>query len=220
MTARMSDARRRAFLEAYAQSGNMTLSAEQAGMSRSWAVKARRSDPVFDRDCRAAKAASAERLAGGGCNRPPKAWKQRGGVDLVVQHGGKRPAQVVRSAAARWTARAEARFLGRLRQCNNARLACRLAGMTLSSYEAHWRRWPDFRRRVAEARAFARLRLEAQMVAERERPVDPDALFDRIDDLPDFPPGLTIADRINLARRAKGEATRRRRRAIRDSGGG
>lgn len=65
---------------------------------------------------------------------------------------GTEPAQVMRSSVRlRWTRRAEARFLGRLRQSNNVRLACREAGMTLSSCERHWRKWPDFRRRVAKA---------------------------------------------------------------------
>jgi hypothetical protein len=168
----MSGAKRRVFLRAYAQSGNATLSAEQAGVSRSWVSLTRRSDKAFDRDCRAAKAASAERLAGGECNRPPVAWKRSGGVDLVVQRTGKRPPQVVRSLRTQWTPRAEGRFLGKLRQCNNVRLACAKAGMTLSSYEAHWRRWPDFRRRVSEARAFAGPYLEAALEAERERGFD------------------------------------------------
>lgn len=173
MTAKVSAAKRRAFLKAYAQSGNLTLSAEQAGMSKSWVVKAKRSDPDFDRDCRAAKATSVERLAGGECNRPPAAWKRHGGVDLVLQRVGKRPPQVVRTGGRwRWTPRAEGRFLGALRRCNNIRLACDWAGMTLSSYEAHWRRWPDFRRRVSEARAFAGSYLEAKCEAERARPFD------------------------------------------------
>jgi hypothetical protein len=197
MTAKVGEVRRRAFLRAYAQSGNLTLSAEQAGVSRSWVTLARRSDPAFDSECRAAKAASAERLAAGGCNRPPGAWKRRDGIDLVVQRGGRRPPQVVRSSGACWTPRAEGRFLGKLRQCNNIRLACQRAGMTLSSFEAHWRRWPDFRRRVREARAFAEAYLTALCEAERGGGFD-------FEDWPEPNPGPSIADRIRLARRHKG----------------
>ncbi len=170
MTAKIGEGARRAFLKAYAQSGNLTLSAEQAGVSRSWVALARRNDPGFDSECRAAKAKSAERLGGGVCNRPPGAWKRRGGVDLVVQRAGRRPPQLVRSPGAQWTPRAEARFLGMLRQCNNLKLACHRAGMTVSSYEAHWRRWPDFRRRVREARAFAAAWIGAASAAKRARP--------------------------------------------------
>lgn len=172
MSAKTSARRLNDFLRAFAATGNQGLAAEQAGVSRSTIYNLRKADSGFDGRWRAAKAASAEGLAGGGCNQPPKAWKQRGGVDLVVQRTAKRPPRVVRSLRAVWTPRREARFLGKLRQCNNARLACAWAGMTISSYEAHWRRWPDFRRRVAEARAFAGWYLEAALEAERERGVD------------------------------------------------
>lgn len=194
MTAKVSGAMRRAFLEAYAQSGNLTLSAEQAGVSRSWVSLARRSDAAFDARCRAAKAASAERLAAVGSNRPPPGWERRSGASLVVQRAGKRPPQLVRSLRTVWTPRAEARFLGKLRQCNNVRLACARARMTVSSYEAHWRRWPDFRRRVREARTFAGLWLRARSEALREGPFE-------FEVSPELEAGPSIAERIRLARR-------------------
>jgi hypothetical protein len=197
MTAKIGEAKRRAFLKAYARSGNLTLSAEEAGVSRSWVSLTRRSDPAFDAQCRAAKAASAERLAASGCNRPPAAWKRRGGIELVVQRSGRRAPQVVRSPGSCWTPRSEGRFLGMLRQCNNLRLACQWAGLTLSSYEAHWRRWPDFRRRVSEARAFAGAYLDALCEAERGRSLD-------FEDWPEPGPEPSIARRIRLARRHKG----------------
>ncbi len=197
MTAKIGEAKRRAFLKAYAQSGNLTLSAEQAGVSRWWVRLARRSDAGFDARCRAAKAVSAERLSKGGCNRPPGAWKRRDGVDLVIHRAVRRPPQVVRGSGTCWTPRAEDRFLGQLRQCNNLRLACERAGVTLSSYEAHWRRWPDFRRRVSEARAFAGAYLRARYEAELAGPFE-------FEDRPDLERGPSIADRINLARRHKG----------------
>lgn len=197
MTAKVGEARKRAFLKAYAQSGNVTLSAEQAGVSRSWVSLARRGDAGFDARCLAAKAASAERLAPSGRNRPPPAWKQRGGVDLVVHRSRRRPPQVVRGSGTLWTPRAEDRFLGKLRQCNSLRLACCRAGMTLSSFEAHWRRWPDFRRRVAEARAFASLWLRSRIEAGRTEAFE----FDVSQELE---AGVSIAQRINLARRHKG----------------
>lgn len=194
MTAKVSEAKRRAFLKAYGQTGNLTLSAEGAGVSRSWVSLTRRIDPAFDALCRAAKSASAVRLGGDECNRPPGAWKRLGGVDLVVRRAGKRPRQVVRSLRTRWTPRAEDRFLGALRLCNNARLACDWAGMTVASYEAHWRRWPGFRRRVAQARAFASLRLADRIEAEPDGPLD-------VPDRPERDKEVSIADRIRLARR-------------------
>src|SRR3954469_9518004 len=161
----MSGRKRGAFLRGFARTGNVTLAAERAGLSRSWVSMTRRADPAFDADCRAAKAASAERLGRGGGNRPPRGWGREGRTDLMVT----RAAKVVRSAGPwQWTPRAEARFLGQLGQCCNLRLACVWAGMTQSSLEAHLRRWPDFRRRVDETLAFGRIRLEA----ERERPIE------------------------------------------------
>ena len=202
MTGKTSETKRNAFLRAFARTGNQGLAAEQAGVSRSTVYNLRRADPGFDGRWRSAKAASAEALAGNG-NRPPRGWERRGGGELTVCRPGRRPAQVVRSLRTQWTPRAEARFLGRLRQCNNARLACRESGMTLSSFEAHRRRWPDFRRRVAEARAFARLRLEARMEAERERPLELD--WEAVEALP--MPG--IAETIRAVRRARQGWSRR-----------
>ncbi len=56
------------------------------------------------------------------------------------------------------------------------------------------RRWPDFRRRVAEARAFARLWLQARSDKERDGPFD----FDLSKELEAV---ATIAERLRLARR-------------------
>jgi len=194
MVAKYGEDRRRAFLKAYARTGSVTLSAERAKVSRSWVTLTRRGDAGFDARCRAAKAESAERLAGAVSNRPPPGWERGSGAALAVTRAGK----VVRAPSeSRWTPRAEARFLGKLRQCNNLKLACEQAGMTVSSYERHWRRWPDFRRRVREARAFASLWLGAALEAERGRPFDfgdPDAL--------DTPP-LSIDELIRMVRRHK-----------------
>jgi hypothetical protein len=167
-------------------------------VSRSTVRNLRRADAGFDSRWRSAKAASAERLGGGRSNRPPPGWEQRAGTALVVQRTAKRPPQVVRAPGSwRWTPRAEERFLGQLRQCNNLRLACKWAGMTVSSYEAHWRRWPGFRRRVSEARDLASLRLEAELEAERERPWEPD--WEAVEALPQ--PG--IAETIRVVRRRR-----------------
>jgi hypothetical protein len=169
VVAKTSGRKRGAFLRAFARTGNVTLAAERAGVSRSWVSMTRRADPAFDTECRAAKAASGERLRRGAGNRPPPGWARQGRTDLMVTRGGK----VIRSAGPwQWTPRAEARFLGQLGRCANLRLACAWAGMTLSSLEAHLRRWPDFRRRVDETLAFGRLRLEAELEAEHERAIE------------------------------------------------
>jgi hypothetical protein len=96
-----------------------------------------------------------------------------------------------RAGVSRWM---EEHFLGEMRRWNNVREACRRAGVTRSSYEAHWRKWPGFRERVREARAFASLWLAAQREREGERPLEPP-------DLPGLEAIPTIAERIRLLRR-------------------
>jgi hypothetical protein len=104
-------------------------------------------DPAGRSGVRRRLAASGERLRRRAGNRPPSGWARQGRTDLMVTKRGK----VIRSAGPwQWTPRAEARFLGELGKCCNLSQACVLAGMTLSSLEAHLRRWPDFRRRVDE----------------------------------------------------------------------
>jgi hypothetical protein len=106
----------------------------------------------------------------------------------------------VRTFEGQWTPRAEARFLGALPRTCNLRIACEEAGMTLSSYEAHRRRWPDFRRRVEAVLAIGRIRLAAALAAEAERPFDPW-------DLPEGETAsISVAETIRILRR------RRRRR--------
>lgn len=190
MTAKLGGKRLGTYLRALAETGNHSLAAERAGVSRSTIYKLRRADPAFEALWRKAKAKAAERLQSLEGNRPPPGWGGRGGVELAAIRGGK----VIRSSgAARWTPRAEDRFLGQLRLCANASLACVRAGMTVSSYEAHRRRWPDFRRRVTEAKAFGRLWLQAR--EEEGRGVD------EIEVSPECEAAVTIAERIRLARR-------------------
>jgi hypothetical protein len=197
VTAKMSEAKRRAFLKALKQTGNATLAAEQAGMSRSWVSMARRGDAGFDAACRAARAAAAERLGARANNRPPRGWGQRGGADLALCGRGSQRVQVVRAWGRRWTPRAEARFLGLLPATCNLGIAAGQAGMTVSSLEAHLRRWPDFRRRVEAALATGRVRLEAALKAEAERPFDPCDLPEPAGPLP------TIDELIRVARRIR-----------------
>jgi hypothetical protein len=190
VVARVSGRKRGAFLRAFARTGNVTLAAERAGVSRWWVSMTRRADPAFDAQCRAAKAASAERLKRGAGNRPPPGWGRQGRTDLMVTKGGK----VIRSAGPwQWTPRAEARFLGELGKCCNLAIACDWAGMTISSLEAHLRRWPDFRRRVEKARAFAQIRIEGELEAEHARAMERSPRFE-----PE--PVPTIDEMIRLVR--------------------
>jgi hypothetical protein len=87
MTAKMAAAKVEAFLAALAETGNASLSAKQAGLSRSWVTKARWVDAGLDARVREARAAAAARLGAARGNRPAEGWRMRGGVAAAVDQG-------------------------------------------------------------------------------------------------------------------------------------
>ena len=202
MGAKVSSRRRRAFLKAYASCGNVTVAAERVGVSRSWVSLTRRAEPGFDAACRAALAAAKARLAMSPDNRPPRGWERSGGAALV-RFGRRGRVQLVRSARLVWTAAAEARFLAVYGQYCNIRLACAMTGMTLSSCEAHRRRWPGFRRRMDEARAIGSERLAAELAAEQARLIALSARMESLSDPEEPAPPRTIKEVIDMVARHK-----------------
>jgi hypothetical protein len=148
MTAKMAAAKVEAFLAALAETGNASLSAKQAGLSRSWVTKARWVDATLDARVRAARAAAAARLGAARGNRPAEGWRMRGGVSLVVTRRG----QIARAPGRRrWTREKEEHFLLALQKTRNLKVAAPAVGMSIASLEKHMRRWPAFRERVARA---------------------------------------------------------------------
>jgi hypothetical protein len=195
MTARVAAAKVEAFLAALAETGNASLAATQAGLSRSWVNKARGADAGLDARVRAARAAAAGRLARCEGNRPPEEWRMRRGVELVVTRRG----QIARAPGARrWTKRMEERFLFAVRETRNLRLAAPAVGMSLASLEKHRRRWSAFDRRVRAA-----LRLSAGGLAMR-LVVPADAPEEALEPMPagfGWPWGMSVATAINTLRR-------------------
>ena len=147
MTVKMGERRRAAFLRALAASGNQTLAAEQACVSRSWVCKERAASPAFDAEVRALIAAADARLRGGEGNAPPRGWGHLDGVELVVRGTHGRRVQIARARAGQWTARTETRFLEVLGATCNAKAAYAAAGKSKGSAYGHKRRWPGFGRR-------------------------------------------------------------------------
>src|SRR3954466_12743348 len=124
MTAKMSVKRREAFLRALEATGNQTLAAERACVSRSWVCKERGLSPDFDARCRAAIAAADSGLAGAEGNRPgAQGWGHLDGVELVVRGSNRRHLQIARARAGQWTARTEDRFLEVFAATCNAKAA-------------------------------------------------------------------------------------------------
>lgn len=184
MSAKISAAKRAAFLKAVAETGNQTLAAERAKVSRSWVQLHRSTDPAFDAAVRAAVAeaktvlrqAQDEREEGG--NRPAGTWAYHQGEELVVRGTGgsrarnagpddptgPRRVQIARARAKQWTARAERRFLAALARSCNVKAACAEVGLTPASAYNHARRWQHFARAWAEALAIGADKIDLAII--------------------------------------------------------
>lgn len=182
MSKKISAARRAAFLKAVAETGNQTLAAERAKVSRSWVCLHRSGDPAFDAAVREAMA-EAQRLL---CEHPlpaqppaesPSPVKGEGkkgkrplyhqGHELVIRGTrsgkkghSKRLVQIGRARVKQWTARAEQRFLEVLAETANVKAACAVVGLSPCSAYNHRDRRPDFARRWYETRSIAHVRIE------------------------------------------------------------
>lgn len=171
MTARMSASRRNAFLKALGETGNFTISAERAKVSRSWVLLHRKRDAGFDAECREAveKARqSFDRLRTSGGKQPPHGWGFLDGEELVVRgsggSGGGRRVQIARARLHQWTPRIEDRFLATLAATCNVSAAMAEVGMSKGSTYSHRRRWPGFARRWDEAVKEGYARIEIALV--------------------------------------------------------
>jgi len=164
MTAKMSDKRRAAFLKALEATGNQTLAAERACVSRSWVCQERVRNPEFDAECRKLVVSADERLRSTEGNRPPQGWGHLDGVELVVRGTNGRRVQIARTRAGQWTAAGEDRFLEVFAATCNARAAYEAAGKSKGSAYTHRRRWPAFARRWAAAEETGYARVEMALL--------------------------------------------------------
>lgn len=185
MTQKFSAARKRAFLNFLTQTGNQTLSAERAKVSRSWVRLHRSTDPSFDAECREAIAVAGMMLVDDGspCPDDPR-WRRQDGLELVVRKTRGRRLQVGRSRIQQWSPKMEERFCAELAASCNVKASCRAIGMGYASAYAHRKRWPDFARRWDEALSIGAVRLEAALIEGACAFFDPE--------LP--PPEVPIAD--------------------------
>jgi hypothetical protein len=182
MSRKFSASRKRAFLTYLAQTGNITLSAERAKVSRSWVCLHRSGDAEFDSACRKAIGEAKERLKAGppgqeqtlplpppasgrgeASRKPPENWAYHQGEELVVNGSNGRRVQVRRAKLSQWTARVEDRFLSVLAATCNVKEACREVGLWPPSAYNHRKRWPDFARRWDQAIAIGTVELECRL---------------------------------------------------------
>ena len=144
MSAKTSAARRAAFFTALAETGNQTISAERARVSRSWVMLHRSTDPAFKVRMEVCIAAARVKLLKVTAVKSPGKWVEIGGEELVMRGSNGRRAQVARARIKQWTARGEKRFLAVLSATCNVKLACREVGLSVNSAYGHRHRWPDF----------------------------------------------------------------------------
>lgn len=168
MTRKFGEARREVFLAALRKTGNQTIAAERAKVSRSWVQLHRSSDPAFKRAVEEAVAEAKSRLGSHPARRPPGGWGYLDGEELVVRgtggSGGGKRVQIARSRLKQWSPRVEERFLTALTATCNVRVACAEVGMTPASAYAHRGRWANFARRWDEAVETGYMQIEMGLI--------------------------------------------------------
>jgi hypothetical protein len=166
MTAKFDDARREAFLAALRETGNQTIAAERAKVSRSWVCLHRSGDPEFKRLSDEAIAAFAGGRGAG--NAPASGWGFLDGAELVVRgtggSGGGKRVQVARARLKEWSPRVEARFLETLAATCNVKAALAEVGMSPASAYNHRKRWRGFAERWDAAVEEGYARIEAGLL--------------------------------------------------------
>ncbi len=85
MSRKTSTARRAAFLRALGETGNYTVAAERAKVSRSWVRLTKTNEPNFAAQCVAAVETARERLRGVETAAPDVGWRDIAGEELVVR---------------------------------------------------------------------------------------------------------------------------------------
>jgi hypothetical protein len=147
----ISTAQEVAYLRALAETGNATVAAERAGVSRDWAYKRRKQDARFDRLCR----------------------------EMGSQARSRLPARVNRDRAGGWTAATEQRFFAALAATADVPVAAASAGSTAATAYRRRMRRPGFASVWHEALEAGREGLEPDWLESAEcffegRPQPPD----------------------------------------------
>lgn len=163
MVAKTSPQRQAAFLRALAATGNQTIAAERARVSRSWVTLHAR-DPAFRDRMDAAIATARAKLAGADGIAPPAGWGSLDGEQLVVRGTNGRRVQVARAGPREFSPKLEKRFLSVLAATCNVKAACAEIGMTAAAVYAHRKRRSSFADRWDRAVETGYARLEAGLL--------------------------------------------------------
>jgi hypothetical protein len=164
MSAKTSARRIEAFFTALAATGNQTIAAERAKVSRSWVSLHRASDPAFRARMEGAVAAARGALLDRPANQPSEGWGDIAGEELVVRGTNGRRVQVARAHVSQWSPALEARFLTALAACCNVKAACRAVGKSVASAYIHRNKWPLFLERWDAALETGYIKLETELI--------------------------------------------------------
>lgn len=180
MSHKTSKARVEAFFTALAETGNQTIAAERARVSRDWARKLGNCDPAFRARMDACIAEAEERLLAADRAMPPERWTEQDGEALVIRGCGRRRAQIARVRLDGWSADMEARFLSELAATCNAKRAAAAIGVSAESAHQRRKRWRRFDEQWDEALAIGYTRLEFMLIDAgcnlfEGKPFDPDS---------------------------------------------
>ena len=201
MSAKTSATRRRAFFAALAETGNQTVAAERARVSRSWVSLHRAKDPAFRADMEAAIASARERLRAAADDPMPTGWGSIAGEELVMRGSNGRCTQIARARLKQWTPRIEARFLAALEASCNVKAACAAVGLSPASAYNRRRSSPRFDQRWAVSLDIGYDRIEAALVGNAARS------FGEIDIEPEMEmPPVTVGEALQLLRLHQAQA--------------
>lgn len=184
MSRKFTEERKQAFLTAVRETGNQTIAAERAKVSRAWVQLHRSTDPGFKAavaaavaEARASLSQRSETSPERSGQEPPPGWGFLDGVELVVRgtggSGGGKRVQIARARLRQWTPRVECRFLATLGATCNVKAACAEVGMSTTSAYDHRERWPAFARRWGQAIEEGELQLEFALAAFGLNPFSP-----------------------------------------------
>ena len=194
MSRKTSERRRAAFFRALAETGNQTVAAERAKVSRSWVSVHRAADPAFKAEMADAVAAAGERLCAAAEQVPEPGWRSIFGEELVLRgrRGGR--VQVMRAPVREWSPRTEAAFLRTLGSTCNVKASCAEVGKSAASAYNRRNRWPRFAAQWEEALEAGFDTLEFALIANATAMLEGDPPVEYAEALPP----MSVAQAIHL----------------------
>ena len=154
------------FLEALAESGNVSLACDVAGLRKDRAYLLRKDDAAFAAGWAAAKAAFEAKADAAEETLDEEKLRRDG---LVVRRGRDGRVQVAKAHARAWGNRHDTIFFAALAQTGNISAAARAAGFSYRAAWARGRTCPAFAELLREEKAAAVERLEFGLLEEGEK---------------------------------------------------